>query len=86
MPKVTPTSSRKADHILINLNEDVRSAIQTGLERYRFIHQALPELNLESINLTQKIFGRTIQSPIMISSMTGGSDQAVPINRTLAMA
>ncbi|MFU8773924.1 MAG: type 2 isopentenyl-diphosphate Delta-isomerase, partial [Anaerolineales bacterium] len=33
-----------------------------------------------------KIFGRTIQSPIMISSMTGGSDQAVPINRTLAMA
>jgi isopentenyl-diphosphate Delta-isomerase len=86
MPKVTPISSRKADHIHINLDEDVRSAIQTGLERYRFIHQALPELDLDSINLHQELLGRTLQAPILISSMTGGIDEAVHINRNLAMA
>jgi isopentenyl diphosphate isomerase/L-lactate dehydrogenase-like FMN-dependent dehydrogenase len=42
MPKVTPISSRKSDHIRINLEEDVRSGLTTGLERYTFIHQALP--------------------------------------------
>jgi isopentenyl-diphosphate Delta-isomerase len=86
MPKVTPTSSRKADHIHINLREDVRSAIQTGLERFRFIHQALPEIDLDSIDLCQNLFGRTLQAPILISSMTGGNDEAIPINRNLALA
>ena len=52
MPKVTPTSSRKADHIRINLEEDVRSGLTNGLERYHFIHQALPEINLKDVDLT----------------------------------
>jgi len=47
MPKVTQTSARKADHIRINLDEDVRSGLTTGFERYHFTHQAIPELNLE---------------------------------------
>jgi isopentenyl-diphosphate Delta-isomerase len=86
MPKVTPTSSRKADHIHINLREDVRSAIKTGLERFRFIHQALPELDLNSIDLSQELFDRKLEAPILISSMTGGNDEAIPINRNLALA
>jgi isopentenyl-diphosphate Delta-isomerase len=86
MPKVTPTSSRKADHIHINLREDVRSAIRTGLERFRFIHQALPELDLNSIDLSQELFDRKLEAPILISSMTGGNDEAIPINRNLALA
>ncbi len=48
--KSSSTSSRKADHIRINLDQDVRSGLTTGLEYYRFTHQALPELNLEDIN------------------------------------
>jgi len=51
MPKVTPISTRKSDHIRINLEEDVRSGLSSGLEHYRFIHQAAPELNLEEIDL-----------------------------------
>ena len=43
----TGISSRKSDHIRINLEEDVLSAISTGLEKYRFIHEALPEINLD---------------------------------------
>ena len=60
MPKVTQTSSRKADHIRINLEEDVRSGLTTGLERLHFNHQALPELNLDEVNLEQDLFGRLV--------------------------
>ena len=86
MPKVTPTSSRKADHIRINLQEDVRSGLSTGLERYRFTHQALPELNLDDVDAALSLFGKHLQAPILISSMTGGTREAGGINRTLAAA
>jgi isopentenyl-diphosphate delta-isomerase len=86
MPKVTPISSRKSDHIRINLEEDVRSGLTTGLERFRFIHQALPEIDLDQVDLRTQIFGRSLQAPILISSMTGGTSQAGEINRALALA
>ena len=86
MTEVTPIGSRKSDHIRINLEEDVRSGLTTGLERYRFVHRALPELDLENIDLCQELFGRRLQAPLLISSMTGGTEQAAEINRTLASA
>jgi isopentenyl-diphosphate delta-isomerase len=86
MTEVTPIGSRKSDHIRINLEEDVRSGLTTGLERYRFIHRALPELNLDEIDLSQELFGRRVRAPLLISSMTGGTQQAGEINRILAMA
>jgi isopentenyl-diphosphate delta-isomerase len=86
MPKVTQISSRKTDHIRINLNEDVRSGLTTGLEHYRFIHRALPDLNLDDVNTGGTIFGRALRAPILISSMTGGTLEAGKINRLLAEA
>ena len=86
MEEVTPISGRKSDHIRINLEEDVRSGLTTGLEGYRFIHRALPELNLEDVNLSQILFGRELQAPLLISSITGGTEQAARLNRTLAEA
>ncbi len=86
MTEVTPIEARKADHIRINLEEDVRSGLTTGLEHYRFVHRALPELNLEEIDLSLELFGRRLRAPLLISSMTGGTDQAAEINRALALA
>jgi len=86
MPKVTPISSRKADHIRINLEEDVRSGLTSGLERYRFLHQPLPEINLEDVDLNLEVFNRKLAAPVLISSMTGGTDEAERINHTLAEA
>lgn len=86
MPKVTPIDQRKEEHIRINLEEDVRSARSTGLERYHFIHQALPELNLEEIDLSLELFGVPLKAPLLISSMTGGTEEAQCINRHLAEA
>jgi len=84
LKKVTPISSRKADHIRINLEESIRSGLTTGLEHYHFIHRALPELNLNDVDLNLQLFGRTLHAPILISSMTGGNDEAMVINQTLA--
>jgi len=89
MDKVTPPSieDRKADHIRINLERDVQfPRLTTGLERYAFQHNALPEINLSAIDLSQPMFGRELRAPVLISSMTGGTDLAMRINRNLAEA
>jgi len=84
MPKVAPIDQRKSDHIKINLEQDVRSALTTGLENYRFVHEALPELDLNRIDTTLSLFGKKLHSPILISSMTGGTEEAGKINQRLA--
>lgn len=79
------TQSRKADHIRICLDD--RSQCQTtttGLERYRFTHCALPDLNYDDIDLSSQFLGKALGAPILISSMTGGTIQAQEINRSLA--
>ena len=90
MAKVTRaalTGQRKDDHIRINLDEDVQfPRLTTGLERLRLMHQALPELDLEAVDTRTTIFGRPLGSPLLISSMTGGTERARQINLTLAEA
>ncbi|MFQ5943450.1 MAG: type 2 isopentenyl-diphosphate Delta-isomerase [Anaerolineales bacterium] len=84
MSKVT--AERKADHIRVNLEQDVDSGLIAGFETLRFEHNALPELNLNEINLSQELLGRNVAAPLLISSMTGGTEQAGEINRNLAQA
>ncbi|PJF38929.1 MAG: type 2 isopentenyl-diphosphate Delta-isomerase, partial [Phototrophicales bacterium] len=55
-------------------------------EKYRFMHQALPELDLDNIDTTVTIFNKTLKVPLLISSMTGGTDIARQINLNLAQA
>lgn len=78
---------RKADHIRINLEEDVKfKTLTSGLDRYFFMHQALPELDIAEIDTSVQLFGKTLKTPLLISSMTGGTAEARTINRTLAAA
>ena len=84
MSKVAPIETRKADHIKINLEQDVRSAFTTGLENYHFVHEALPELDLERVDTSLKLFDKLLAAPILISSMTGGTAEAETINLRLA--
>ena len=86
MTKVAPIDQRKADHIKINLEQDVRSALTSGLEKYRFIHEALPELDLNRIDTSLSLFGKRLTSPTLVSSMTGGTSEAETINLRLAEA
>ena len=86
MSKVAPIDQRKADHIKINLEQDVRSALTTGLENYHITHEALPELDLDRIDTSLSLFGKKLNAPILISSMTGGTEEAGKINQRLAEA
>jgi isopentenyl-diphosphate Delta-isomerase len=80
-----PTVSRKADHIRINVEEDVQAkGITTGFERYRFVHAALPEVDLDDVDLGVELFGRRLGAPLFISCMTGGVPEAQRINLALA--
>ncbi len=81
------TGARKAEHIRINLEEDVAGkGVTTGLERYRFEHQALPELDLDDVDTSARFLGRALRLPLLISSMTGGVPEGGRINRNLARA
>lgn len=77
---------RKADHITINLKKDVESTLTNGLEAFHFRHNALPEINLRTVDCTTEILGRKLEIPLLISSMTGGTEQARQINHNLAKA
>ncbi|MDO9547324.1 MAG: type 2 isopentenyl-diphosphate Delta-isomerase [Pelolinea sp.] len=76
--------SRKDDHLIINSQKDVISSNTTGLEKFRLIHNALPEINLLDVDPSVKIFGKKLSLPLMISSMTGGTKKASEINQILA--
>ena len=84
---LTKTQKRKKEHLEICLDtERVTSASGTGLNRYRFVHNALPEIDIDEIDLGTTFLGKRLQAPILISSMTGGFDLARKVNRNLAAA
>lgn len=78
-------ASRKADHIQLCLDEDVGFATKTTLlEEVGLIHDALPELSLDDIDLGVTLLGRALRAPLVIAAMTGGTARATAINRDLA--
>ena len=87
MPDETAVTNRKIEHLRINLQEDVQFFdLRTGLEKYRFVHQALPELDLAAISTRLELFHKPLRAPLLVSSMTGGAAEAERINRNLAAA
>jgi isopentenyl-diphosphate delta-isomerase len=77
---------RKDEHLQINLEEDVTSQVIAGFDRLKFENNALPEIDLAEINLESQFLGKQIKVPLLISSMTGGTDQGDRINIHLAEA
>ena len=86
MKKDTQISHRKFEHIRINREKDVQSGLSNGLEVFHLIHQALPEIALSDVDLSQSLFGKTQRVPVLVSSMTGGTEEAARLNRILATA
>ena len=79
------TEVRKREHIETILKSDVvAKGVTTGFEQFAFEHCAMPEIDLDRIDLSIPVFGKTLQAPILISSMTGGVSQGGIINRRLA--
>jgi isopentenyl-diphosphate delta-isomerase len=80
-------SQRKADHIALCADPSrpvAFKATRTLFDDVRFIHDALPDLALDDIDLTTTFLGHTLSAPVFISAMTGGTEEAAVINKDLA--
>ncbi len=87
LPMEGETQARKATHLKVCMEDDVQcQSLTTGLERYRFRHCCLPELGFDDLDCTVNFLGGALKVPLLISSMTGGTDLAWEINRRLARA
>ena len=80
------TKQRKMEHIEICLDEDVQYSIPTMFNDIEFIHNALPEIDKDAIDLTTNFLGLRASAPIVIAGMTGGHPETLAINKRLAQA
>jgi isopentenyl-diphosphate delta-isomerase len=80
-------TNRKDAHIDLCLDEDVGSRGPAyGLGGYTLEYDALPELDLDAVDLSVTVLGKTLRAPLIIGAMTGGTQRAATINRRLASA
>jgi isopentenyl-diphosphate Delta-isomerase len=75
---------RKREGIEIPLTENVQGKKNsTYLEYVKLFHNALPEIDYDEIDLSTQFLNKSFSAPLIIDSMTGGTDEAFLINKRL---
>jgi isopentenyl-diphosphate Delta-isomerase len=75
---------RKKEGIDIPLQKNVQAkTTSTYLEYVRLVHNALPEIDYDDIDTSTTFLRKRFSAPIIIDSMTGGTDEATVINSRL---
>src|SRR5579884_251109 len=77
---------RKIEHVSVALGQDASVAQRASWNDIQFVHQALPEVDLDAIDTSVTFLGHRLRYPIVISSLTGGHPDVISINRNLARA
>jgi len=77
---------RKIEHVTVALGQDVSAPQSANWSDVRFVHQALPEVDLDEIDTSVAFLNRRLRYPLFISSLTGGHPDVTTINRNLARA
>ncbi|MCL5876671.1 MAG: type 2 isopentenyl-diphosphate Delta-isomerase [Candidatus Bathyarchaeota archaeon] len=81
------TGKRKVDHIRICLDDKAQAKRATsGFEDIQLIHRALPETDKAKISLQTTFLGKKFKAPIIVGAMTGGAEEAMKINASIAEA
>ncbi|HIJ15302.1 MAG TPA: type 2 isopentenyl-diphosphate Delta-isomerase [Methanosphaera sp.] len=79
-------SDRKLAHLEICKNNDVEHHVTTGFEDIELVHRTLPEVNFDDIDTSIDLLGNTLDSPLIISAITGGHEASKEINKNIAIA
>lgn len=77
---------RKIEHVSIALGQDITAPQRANWNDIQFVHQALPEVDLDEIDTSVTFLGHRLRYPIFMSSLTGGHPEVTSINRNLARA
>jgi isopentenyl-diphosphate delta-isomerase len=82
---MTNIGRRKDDHLALCAEGDVGfRGKSTLLECVRLVHDALPDIGAADIDTSVTLFGKKLRAPLIIASMTGGTEEAGRINCELA--
>jgi len=81
----TDIRKRKNDHLKISLSPKAQIG-NPGFSNYRFVHNALPEINFDQIDTKTSFLGKKVNLPFFISCMTGGMEEGARMNKCLASA
>jgi isopentenyl-diphosphate Delta-isomerase len=75
---------RKLEHIQHALSEGQDRT--HGLEDIKFVHQSLPNTNIDQIDISTEVGELFLSSPILVNAMTGGGgEQTRKINESLSL-
>src|SRR5258708_38256670 len=77
-------AGRKAEHVAMALASDIAAPQAASWADVRLVHRALPEVDLDALDLAVEFLGRRLRAPLVISSMTGGHPDVAAINARLA--
>jgi len=83
---VDEIEARKADHLRLTAVGDVGTHAGAGWADVRLVHEALPEVDLDAVDLRTNFLGRELAAPLFIAGMTGGHAEATKVNACLARA
>ena len=77
---------RKAEHLELTAHGDVNTRTGAGWADVHLIHETLPVVDFDAVDLSTEFLGRRLRAPLLIAGMTGGHARAAEINACLARA
>lgn len=79
-------AARKGEHLRLTATGDVGTRTGAGWDDVHLVHEAVPAVDFDAVDLRVRFLGRTLAAPLFIAGMTGGHPQAAAVNACLARA
>lgn len=83
---MTEIERRKREHLTLASGDGVETATAAGWGDVRLVHDALPTVDADEVDLSVELLGARLRLPLVITGMTGGHAAAHEVNRVLASA
>jgi isopentenyl-diphosphate Delta-isomerase len=81
---MSDVSNRKKEHLDLAMDDRSQTVVTAGWEDIHLVPASIPTVGADDVSLTTDLGGFELDAPFIIASMTGGHDEAIPINERLA--